>query len=178
MQNAMRKQTITTFAVGFAILAFFAPRVLSQDWDEHLLPFRALTGKAWTGHFVGSSDSTLVHVVDWQSILGAKVVKSKKEVASLDFTMETYYFWDWEKEKVSFLQLTSRGIFSRGTVAFDEDKITLLGVGVRPNGVAEFKQTFAVRADGALEDLFYSKEDGRWRQGHLIEYTREEPQTK
>jgi hypothetical protein len=110
-------------------------------------------------------------------MLDDKAVKSTKVVASLNFRMETYYYWDWEKDSVSFLQLTSRGIFSRGKVNLDEGKIVLLGRGIRPNGVSEFKQTFAIRLDGTLEDYFYRKEDGRWEQGHLIEYAREEPTT-
>jgi len=174
----VKPKTIMPFAAGFVILFIFAPRVVSEGLDEHLLLLQPLMGKTWIGHYDGPSDSELEHAIHWAPILGGKVVKSTKQVASLDFSMETFYFWDWEKEAVSFLRLTSRGIFSRGTVSVDEGGVTLLGMGIRPNGVSEFKQTFVIRAGGTLEDYFYRKEDGRWEQGHLIKYAREETITE
>jgi hypothetical protein len=148
---------------------------ISQELNEHLQMLRPLTGVTWVGHFTESSDSGLVHIVRWESVLNGAVVRSTKEVTALNFRMETLYFWDWEKETISFLQLTSRGIFSRGTVEFAEDKATLSGRITRPNGVSEFKQTFKIQPDGTLHDYFYRKEDGQWVRGHFIVYDRQGP---
>lgn len=170
----MKHKQIAASIVTFTMFLFFAAAVLSEEIDEHLLMLAPLVGDKWVGHFVNSPDSGLVHVVQWEPILDGKVIKSTKEVATLDFAMETYYFWDWQEERMSFLQLTSRGVFSRGTVAFEEGKITLSGTGVRPKSVSEFRQTFEIQADGTLQDYFYRKENGEWRAGHLIEYTKRE----
>ncbi|UCG52809.1 MAG: hypothetical protein JSW58_04450 [Candidatus Latescibacterota bacterium] len=151
---------------------------LGQELDEHLRMLKRLTGATWVGHFVNSSDSELTHVIRWEPILNGNAIRSTKDVAALDFKMETLYFWDWENETISFLRLTSRGIFSRGTVVLEDDRITLLGTGVTSKGVSEFKQTFEIRSEGTLQDCFYRRDNGQWLQGHLIEYTRQEGNTK
>lgn len=160
----------------YALLITFTSFLLSarmaggQEPVDILSMFRPLIGRTWAGHFVGSSDSELKHVIRWEKILNGSVVKSTKTVAALDFQMETYFYWDWEKEHIAFLQLTSRGIFSRGTAGFINGKIELSGTGIKPNGVSEFKQTFEIKSDGSLKDYYYRKENGEWLQGHLIEY--------
>jgi hypothetical protein len=171
-RGVMKTMQMAASTIAFTVVLFFSGTALSQEFDEHLLMLRPLAGETWVGHFVNSSDSGLVHVIRWEPILNGKVVKSTKEVAALDFTMETYYFWDWEKENISFLQLTSRGIFSRGTVTLDEAKITLSGRGIRSKSVSGFKQTFEIQSDGKLQDCFYRKNNDEWVQGHLIEYAK------
>jgi hypothetical protein len=170
----MKAKYIASSVIALPILLLVASVGFSQELDEHLLMLQPLTGFTWGGHFVESSDSGLVHVVRWEPILNGNVIRSTKEVTALNFRMETLYYWDWEKETISFLQLTSRGIFSRGTVALAENRITLLGRGIRPDGISEFKQTFEIRPDGTLQDCFYRRDDGEWVQGHQIVYTRQE----
>ncbi len=135
---------------------------------------RPLIGVTWVGHFQESSDSGLVHVVRWETTLDGNVIRSTKEVPALNFRMETLYFWDWEKETISFLQLTSRGTFSEGTVTLTEERITLIGRGIRPSGISEFKQTFEIRPNGTLEDRYYRRDDDEWASGHRIVYARQE----
>jgi len=170
----MKARHLAPSAIALAVGLLVASVVSSQEVDEHLLLLEPLTGVTWVGHFVESPDSGLVHVVRWDPVLNGAVIRSTKEVTTLSFRMETLYFWDWEEEEISFLQLTSRGIFSRGTVAIAEDKVTLSGRSVRPNSVSEFRQTFEIRPDGTLHDYFYRKDDGEWKLGHRIVYTRQE----
>ena len=170
----MRARHLAPSAMALAVCLLVASVGSSQELDEHLLLLEPLTGITWVGRFVESPDSGLVHVVRWEPVLNGAVIRSIKEVTTLNFEMETLYFWDWEREEISFLQLTSRGIFSRGTIETAEDKITLTGVSVRPNSVTEFKQTFEIRPDGTLHDYFYRKDDGEWRLGHRIVYTSQE----
>ena len=170
----MKARCLAPPAIALAVGLLVASVGDSQELDEHLLLLEPLTGVTWVGHFVESSDSGLVHLVRWESVLNGAVIRSTKEVRSLNFRMETLYFWDWEKETISFLQLTSRGIFSRGSVAFAENKITLSGRSIRPNSVSEFKQTFEIRPDGTLHDYFYHRDTGEWKLGHRIVYTRQE----
>jgi hypothetical protein len=159
--------------IAFPILLLVASVGFSQELDEHLLVLQPLTDVTWVGHYVESSDSGLVHVVRWEPILNGSGVRSTKEVTALNFRMETLYFWDWEKETIAFLRLSNRRIFSRGTVEFAENKVTLVGRGVLSNSVSEFKQTFEIQADGTLDDHFYRKDDGEWVRGHRIVYARQ-----
>jgi hypothetical protein len=170
----MKARYLAPSAIALAVSLLVASVGSSQELDEHLLLLEPLTGVTWVGHFVESPDSGLIHVVRWEPVLNGAVIRSTKEVTTLNFRMETLYFWDWEKEEISFLQLTSRGFFSRGTVAIVEDKMTLSGRSIRPNSVVEFKQTFEIRPDRTLHDYFYHRADGEWKLGHRIVYTRQE----
>ncbi|MBT5874578.1 MAG: hypothetical protein HOH43_14255 [Candidatus Latescibacteria bacterium] len=146
-------------AFGFTLLLFLPSCLSAQDLDERLQILKPMMSKQWIGHYVGSTDSEIEHAVRWDSILDGKAVK---------FTMETTYFWDQDREELRFLQLTNRGASSVGTVHFEEDRVTLLGSGA--DGASEFKQTFAIGADGTLADYFYREEGGALVQGHFIEY--------
>jgi hypothetical protein len=170
----MRARYLAPSAIALAVGLHVTSVGSRQELDEHLLLLEPLTGVTWLGHFVESPDSGLIRVVRWEPVLNGAVIRSTKEVTTLNFRMETLYCWDWEKEEISFLQLTSRGIFSRGTVAIAEDGMTLCGRSIRPNGVAEFKQTFEIRPDGTLHDYFYHRDDGEWKLGHRIVYSRQE----
>jgi hypothetical protein len=170
----MNAKTIASSVIALPILLVVVSAGFSQELDEHLLILQPLIGATWVGHFLESADSGLVHVVRWEPILNGKVIRSTKEVAALNFRMETLYFWDWENETISFLQLSSGGTFSEGTVALAEKKITLSGRGIRPNGVSEFKQTFEIRPNGTLEDYYYRRDDDEWVQGHRIVYSRQD----
>jgi hypothetical protein len=170
----MKARYLAPPVIASAVSLLVASVGSSQVVDEHLLLLEPLTGVTWVGHFVESPDSGLIHVVRWEPVLNGAVIRSTKEVTTLNFRMQTLYFWDWETEEISFLQLTSRGILSRGTVAIAEDKMTLSGRSIRPNSVVEFKQTFEIRPDGTLHDYFYQRADGELELGHRIVYTRQE----
>jgi hypothetical protein len=170
----MKARYLAPSAMALTVGLLVASVGSSQELDEHLLLLEPFARYTWVGHFVESPDSGLVHVVRWEPVLNGAVIKSTKEVTTLNFRMETLCFWDWEKGEISFLQLTSRGIFSRGTVAIAEDKMTLTGRSIRPDGAVEFKQTFEIRPDGTVHDYFYQRDDGEWKLGHRIVYTRQE----
>jgi len=170
----MKSSHFTVFFLTIAVSFLSAGVSTGQELDEHLMMFHSLQKTVWTGHYVNSADSELVHTVRFEPILDGKVVRSTKDVAALNFKMETYYYWDWEKETIKFLRLTNRGIFSNGRLTQDGDIITLSGMGTRPGGVSEFKQTFELRSNGKLSDHFYRKEKDDWVKGHVIEYSRPE----
>jgi hypothetical protein len=110
----MKARCLAPSAIALAVGLLVASVGSSQELDEHLLLLKPLTGVTWLGHFVESPDSGLVHVVRWEPILDGAVIRSTKEVTTLNFRMETLYFWDWEKEEISFLQLTSKRSFQQG----------------------------------------------------------------
>lgn len=170
----MEARCLAPSAVALAVGLLVTSLGSSQELDEHLLLLEPFIGVTWVGHFVESPDSGLVQIVRWEAVLNGAVIKSTKEVTTLNFRMETLYFWDWEKEEISFLQLTTRGIFSRGTVAVAEGKVTLSGRNIRPQSVSEFKQTFEIQADGTLHDYFYQRAGGEWELGHRIVYTKQQ----
>ncbi len=132
--------------------------------------FNQFTGKSWEGHYVDSEDSLLIHELKWEFILNSKGAKETKSVPEVGFEMETYFYYDWEKNQISFLSLINKEMNSNGKVVAEGPKIILEGKTFYSGGSSEFKKTFEVNEDGKLIDEFYRKKGDGWIRGHLIEY--------
>ncbi|MCK5079732.1 MAG: hypothetical protein KAR09_07290 [Bacteroidales bacterium] len=132
--------------------------------------FKPLTGKNWEGHFVNSEDSIYTHHIKWEYMPGFKAVKETKSVPDLGFEMETFYYFDWEKNHISYLSLVNKDMISTGYVIIENSNIILEGQTFFEGGSSEFKKSFELNDNGILVDKFYRKKEGSWVRGHLIEY--------
>jgi len=70
--------------------------------------FEQFIDKDWTVHYIDSEDSALTHKIYWEYILNSKGVKETKVVPEVGFKMETFYYFDWEKNQTSFFHLSTK----------------------------------------------------------------------
>ena len=139
--------------------------------QDDLSIFDDFTGKKWIGHYQNSEDSNIVHIIVWQYELNEQVVKEVKTVPGVDFQKETYFFWDFESNQISFLSLMNKALISKGYVTKNNGKLELKGKTFFKDGFQEFKQVYEITGDGKLKDYFFRKSNDKWMQGHFIKYT-------
>jgi hypothetical protein len=142
--------------------------------DEHLRFLEPLLGTEWVGGYVGPEAPALEIVLGFSVMLDGRVVEYVREAAEADFSSVTQFFWNPAREEICFLSLDNRGTVGEGVVSVVEGKIVLLGQSHRSDGTIEFKTTWEVDANGNLTDTFQRMEDGRWVQGHLQQFARNE----
>jgi hypothetical protein len=150
-----------------------AAAALGQGLAEPLAAFEPLIGTSWIGRFTSLPAPLFDHRIEWKAILDGRVVRWTKRVETVDFTMETYFYWDAELGAVAFTQLASNGIHGKGVVEFENGVVTLLGVAMQTCGLVEFRQTFEITEDGTLEDRYYSRAGSDWCPEHVIVYRTE-----
>ena len=165
----MKKQSFFLHVCYISSLMMFSLATISAQ-DKPLDIFGGISGENWEGHFVDSEDSTYTHVISWEHMLDDKAVVETKSVAELNFEMVTYYYFDWEKDQVSFLSLLNKDLSSTGIVYAEKSKITLEGRTFYQGGSYEFRKSLELQKNGTLLEDFFRKKDGKWVQGHLIEY--------
>ena len=163
----MRVFVLSVFVILLTSLAATA-----IDLQDTLAPFESLVGTSWIGHFISTPAPPFEHEIEWNSTLRGHVIQWSKLVYALDFTMETFFFWDAEADTIVFTQLSSNGVHSRGTVESQDGKIELVGTIMHPWGVEEFRQTFEIMPDGTLTDRYYRQGVSGWIPTHVIVYDR------
>jgi len=168
----MRVITLITLVTLLASLA-----VTAINLEETLAPLAALVETSWIGYFTSTPAALFDHEIEWRAALNGHVVKWLKWVNDIDFTMETYFFWDAEAEVIAFTQLTSNGTHSRGSVESEDGKLVLVGSSLRSQGLVEFRQTFEIMPDGTLEDRYYTRGSSSWIPQHVIVYQRRSSET-
>jgi hypothetical protein len=156
--------TVTTIA-----LLGFATPAAAQDLDEHLQMLRPLAARPWTGGYVDSPE--IVITLEWEEILAGKALRCTRRAPEVDFTGETTFYWDPERDAIAFIALNNRGIVGSGTVQRDGEAIVLLGRSRRPDQVTEFRTTYELLEDGRLRDTFVRKQGETWVTGHVQEFT-------
>ena len=137
---------------------------------EALKIFDSFVNHKWTGHYVNSEDSALVHYISWEYDLDSNYVKQIKDVPEVSFKMETYYYWDYEKKQISSITFINKAMLSKGYVEIVDNKIVRYYKTFFTKGYSESKQTFEISDSHKLIDHFYRKKIDGWVQGHLIEY--------
>ena len=142
----------------------------SADLHDTLDPLASLVGTSWIGRFVSTPAPPFDHEIEWSAALGGHVVKWLKWVDELEFAMETVFYWDAAVETIAFTQLASNGNHSTGTATFEDGRLTLTGLSMRPSELVEFRQTFEMMPDGTLEDRYYSRGSNGWIPEHVIVY--------
>jgi len=162
----------TASVVLIAVVAL-AAAASSQELAEPLAAFEPLIGTSWIGRFTSSPAPPFDHRIAWEAILDGQVVQWTKRVEAVDFTMETFFYWDAELGAVAFTQLANNGIHGKGVVGFEDGVIALVGVAMQTWGLVEFRQTFEVMEDGTLEDRYYSRVGVDWSPEHVIVYRTE-----
>lgn len=151
-----------------ACLILFSEASIAQS--NSLQIFESLTGKNWKGHYVDSEDSIYTHYIKWEYILDNKTVRETKTVSELNFEMVTYYYFDWEKDQISYLSLLNKDMMSTGTVHIKSSKIVLTGSTYFDGGAYNFKKTFELDDNGNLIDKFFRKKGDTWVKGHIIKF--------
>jgi len=162
--------TKLSISVKSIMILFIIASSVSLAQNSHLQTFHKLVDKEWVGHYVDSEDSHYVHKVKFEYILNGQAVKETKIVDELQFEMETYYYYDWEKEKILFLSLLNKEMYSVGRVIIDGSIFTLEGANIFNSGRTEFKKKYEITKLGKFYDFFFRKKDDQWIRGHLIEY--------
>lgn len=132
--------------------------------------FEQFMDKNWTGHYMNSEDSGLVHSISWEYILNEKGVKETKSVPEVGFKMETYYYFDWEKNQVSFISLINKDMNSKGKVIIEGSRIILEGENFFDGGSNTFRKIFEIQENGKIVDSFFRRKGDAWIMGHRIEY--------
>ena len=158
-----------TFFVTLSFFVFFLNTSLVYSQSD-LTIFDDFVGKEWTGHFQNSNDSLLVHTIKWEYDLNEQVIKEIKVVPEVNFYCETYYYWDYEADQISYLSLMNKKMISRGTVIKKDGKLELIGKTFFTNGFQENKKTYEITEEGKLNDYFFRKSKGEWQHGHYIQY--------
>ncbi len=162
--------TKLSISVKSIMILFIIASSVSLAQNSHLETFHKLVDKEWVGHYVDSEDSHYVHKVKFEYILNGQAVKETKIVDELQFEMETYYYYDWDKEQISFLSLLNKEMHSIGKVVIDGSIFTLEGTNFFSSGRTEFKKKYEITKLGKFYDHFYRKKEDSWIRGHLIEY--------
>jgi hypothetical protein len=155
------------------VVVALAAAALSQELVEPLGAFELLVGTTWIGRFTSSPAAPFDHWIEWKAVLGGQVVQWTKRVEAVDFTMETYFYWDAELRSVAFTQLASNGIHGKGVVEFEDGVIALVGGAMQTLGRVEFRQSFEIMSDGSLEDRYYTRSGSGWCPEHVIVYRTE-----
>ncbi len=154
---------ISTFIVFFLNTSL----VYSQN---NLTVFDDFVENKWTGHFQNSEDSLLVHTIEWEYDLDNNIVIETKSVPEVNFYCETYYFWDYETNQISYISLMNKKMISRGKAIFENGKLMLSGKTFFSEGVQENKKTYEISEERKLKDYFYRKSKSKWIEGHFIIY--------
>lgn len=139
---------------------------------ETLQMFKDYTGSKWIGHYQNSEDSSLTHIVQWKYGIDEHIVKMIKSVPELGFKMETNYYYDYEKNQISFISFTNKSINSKGKAEVSDKKIMLTGKTYFNGGFSNFEMNYEIDDTGKLIDKFYRIKNNNRIQGHLIEYKR------
>ena len=159
--------------VVLTVVVALAAAAWSQGLAEPLAAFEPLVETSWLGRFTSSPAPSFDHRIEWKAILDGRVVQWTKRVEAVDFTMETYFYWDAELGAVAFTQLANNGVHGKGVVEFENGVVTLIGVAMQTLGLVEFRQTFEIMEDGTLEDRYYSRCGADWCPEHVIVYRTE-----
>lgn len=130
--------------VVLAAVVALAVAAVSQKLAEPLEAFEPLIGTSWIGRFTSLPAPPCDHRIEWKAVLDGQVVRWTKRVEAVDFSMESYFYWDAELRAVAFTQLTSNGVHGKGVVEYEGGLITLVGVAMQTWGLVEFRQSFGV----------------------------------
>lgn len=160
----------TTLSITIIIMFIFqSPGICGGQEDLETL-YEPFLGKTWVGHFQNSDDSTLTHIIKFETILDGKYIKMSKSVPEVNFSMETYIYFDKTDGKYKSLTLNNRGI-SHTSEIFPKDGIIFReGMSTWDEQPFKFRNTFEIKADGTMHDYFYSLQGEKWVQGHFIIY--------
>lgn len=154
--------------VDAAVIEALRPADLELQLDAHITALAPLAGRSWRGGYVGSDGPTIDH--HWEVALNGHVVVRRIDVPEVGFLDETRFFWDWERERIAFVGLNTRGIVTRGTVEAGEGKLVLSGIDHWPDRITESRRTIEVLADGRMRDTYERREAGQWVPGHVQEF--------
>lgn len=154
----------------FLLLIFI---VISLRANE-LSVFNDLIDTKWTGHYQNSDDSLLTHMISWEFDLNKEIIKETKIVSEVNFHSQTYYYYDYEINQISYLSLMNKKMISKGTLILKNGTIELIGKTYFPNGIQENRKTYKITDNGEIEDHFYRKSKSKWVDGHFIKYSKNE----
>ena len=156
--------------VIIAIFSFFNGADIYCQKLSPLAIFDDFVNKGWTGHYMNSEDSNIVHQIKWERMLGSTVIKEIKCAPDVDFEMLTYFYWDNANNQIEFLSLDNKGNSGKGVVSVENNLLIYQGRYIYKNGESVFKKTFEINCKGILVDHFYLQRGGKWVQRHHIEY--------
>jgi len=167
----MHRVRVSVAVVAMAVVTLTALCAAQTPIDE-LTIFEPFVGTSWIGRFQDRTVIQADHLIDWTTLLDGQAVRWSKRVEELGFTMETTFSWDREREAIAFTQLASNGNHGEGTAAAEGCLLVLVGVSRQASGALEFRQTFEIMDDGALEDRYYRRAGDGWSPSHVIVYHR------
>ncbi len=149
------------------VLLMYSPVFCQKDALKIFDPF---IGHKWTGHYVNSEDSALVHYISWEYDLNENYVKQVKDVPEINFKMETYFYWDYELKQISSITFVNKAMLSKGSIEMADNKLVHNYKLFFSQGYSQSKQTLEINDSNKLIDYFYRQRSGEWTQGHHIEY--------
>ena len=139
--------------------------IYGQELDEKLKLLEPFTNKLWEAEIPRFGEGAKMEIM-WEVMWEGKVIKETGELKILNYTFETYYYWDFNKQEIGVFSIHSNGNFSHGHVKEEDGKILVYGYGTLPDKKLEFRNTFEFTEDGKLLDKYFRFEDGEWKAGH------------
>jgi hypothetical protein len=138
--------------------------------DEKLNIMSPFLDKVWEGKMQGlGNDGIIMSESTWTVAMDGKTIKYSSKTPKLNLQSEGYYYWDNAKKEVGFFNINSRGIYLKGHIKKEEDRILKYGIISFKNKELEFKNYYSFTEDGKMLDEWFRKEDGEWKGGHTKE---------
>lgn len=162
----MNKTHLKIFAIISILLSF--SMLNGQKLDERLKLLAPLIHKNWQGNMPRFGKEAK-REVRWDVLWNGKALKQVTEVKKLNFTTETYYFWDADRQEIGLFSLSSNGNFLHGHVKKDNGHILMYGMATYGKLKIKFRNTFELTEKGTLMDRWFTFRDGEWKPGHSFE---------
>ncbi len=168
--------------ICFALLiACLVPAAADEptELQEHLKVFQPLVGKTFKGEFADSTpEKPMFDVSRWERAMNGQAIRILHSVNDGHYGGETILMWDSKQKKVAFWYFTTAGFYTQGTMDVADKKWSSVEkVTGEEQGITEVKSTSEVSADGKLIVKSQYLRNGKWEQGHEINYV-EAPDAK
>ena len=158
---------VTSISLSLAVLSSFSH---PAELDDRLAFLEPLIGTEWAGGYVGTDAPDIRICLRFEPVLDGKAVRYLRVAEAVNFSMETYIFWNPSSQEVRFFNLDNRGGVGEGIVELRENRITLHRQDRHSSRNTESKTTFEIDREGTLKDTFVRMQGGDWVLGHHQEF--------
>lgn len=137
--------------------------------DDPFAPFEPFVGRTWKA--LVNPERQLWDVARWERALADTAVRIVHSVGDGQYGGETLVVWDAERETLAYFYFTTAGFFTRGTMRFEEGRLSSREVVTGGGGVSEVEATQEVLPDGRLRVVTRMLRDGVWEDRGEVLYS-------
>lgn len=144
----------------------------TQSLDEKLKILEPMLNKIWEGE-LKSPDGTMAYktVQKYEMMWEGKAIKYTSSIPELKSYSEGYFYWDRDEEKIAVIIINTNGIYNKGYVSIEEEKITIRGKINFPERSFDFRNSFEFLSENKMIDRWFQNAFGPWQNGHVVELT-------